>query len=146
VTRHDEDDVWRSIVENYGERPDLDDPDETPDPPSTVSATSADLDAEVASYDPEPTVAPDRGDLDDDEDRYVPPAPPPLPRPAPRRAAAWGGLVGAPMLMLVLVVFGIDLPGVLDLVLLAAFVGGFGYLVATMPKRPREPWDDGSQV
>jgi hypothetical protein len=40
----------------------------------------------------------------------------------------------------------VHLPAVLGWSLVAWFVGGFLYLVATMPRSPREPWDDGSRV
>ncbi len=53
----------------------------------------------------------------------------------PRRRAAWAGLFGSPFLMLVAVVLGWRLPGWLMLGLAGAFVGGFVYLIATMPNR-----------
>jgi len=43
-------------------------------------------------------------------------------------------------------VFSIDLPSLIDYLLIGWFVGGFGYLVATMSRTPREPWDDGSRI
>lgn len=139
MTRPDEDDAWRSIVENYGERPDLGD---LADPAEPRPAPPRDDDLPEEQLPSEPARAP----YTDPDDRFVPPPPPPLPRPTPRRAAAWAGLMGSPLLMLIGVVFGISLPWVLDLALLAGFVGGFAYLVATMNRRPQDPWDDGSRV
>ena len=74
----------------------------------------------------------------------MPPPPPPVPRPEPRRGLAWAGLFGAPVILLVALVFGVYLPGWLSLLLVAGFIGGFGYLVATMSNDPRDPGDDGA--
>jgi hypothetical protein len=128
VSGQHEDDAWRSIVENYGERA-LDEPEpveETPEP------------AYVAPRASEPE--------DDPEDRFVPPLPPPLPHPPPVRMAAWCGLFGAPAVLLVALVLGIPLPQWLGLGLVGAFLVGFGYLVLHMQRGPRDPWDDGAQL
>lgn len=126
----EDDQAWQAIVDNYGDRPEV----EEPEPAAPAGDEWPDADEPAAT----PTAA--------DEDRFVPPAPPPLPVPAPRRAIAWGGVFGAPVLMLLCMAAGLDLPAVLDYALLGWFVGGFGYLVATMPRAPREPWDDGSRI
>jgi hypothetical protein len=127
-----EDAVWREIVDNYGERVEVDDaPLSEPQPVAAVVP------------DPEPEVAVVRPV---DEERFVPPPPPPLPRPAPPRAIAWAGVFGVPIVLLVCLIATLDLPTVLDYALLTWFVGGFGYLVATMSREPREPWDDGSRI
>ena len=76
----------------------------------------------------------------------MPPPPPPLPRPEPRRALAWLGLFGAPVVLLAALVFGVYLPGWLSLILVGGFVGGFVYLVSTMPSGPRDPGDDGARI
>jgi hypothetical protein len=83
---------------------------------------------------------------EDEEEHFVPPPPPPLPKLDPRRKLAWVGLFGAPALGLVLMVLGVVVPGWVVLGLVAAFVGGFGYLVATMGSSPPDPWsgDDGA--
>lgn len=129
---HDE--AWRAIVDNYGERPEI---DESPTVgPAPVRPTP--------EPEPEPLVTP--AAAYDEAERFVPPTPPPLPRPEPRRAVAWAGLFCAPVLVLIATVFGIDLPALLDYLLIGWFVGGFVYLVATMSRTPREPWDDGSRI
>jgi hypothetical protein len=127
-----EDAVWRDIVDNYGERAQVDEP--APPEPEPVVAFEPEPE-------PEPVVV-----RPVDEERYVPPPPPPLPRPAPPRAIAWVGVFGVPIILLVCLVATLDLPTLLDYALLAWFVGGFGYLVATMSREPREPWDDGSRI
>lgn len=127
-----EDAAWREIVDNYGERAEVDDAPQPEPPPLPVAA---------AEPEPEPTVV-----RPADEERFVPPPPPPLPRPAPPRAIAWAGVFGVPVVLLVCLVATLDLPTLLDYALLTWFVGGFGYLVATMSREPREPWDDGSRI
>ena len=125
--------AWQDIVDNFGERAELDDLDPTPTAPTRPAP------------EPEPVAVDIRAAYDEAE-RFVPPPPPPLPRPEPRRAVAWAGLFGVPVLTLLLLIVRIDLPALLDYLLIAWFVGGFGYLVATMSQTPRDPWDDGSRI
>ena len=84
----------------------------------------------------------------DEEGHFVPPTPPPLPTLEPRRKLAWIGMFGAPTVMLLAVVFGWQLPGWVGTLLVGSFVGGFVYLVATMPRRRPGDWsgDDGAVV
>jgi hypothetical protein len=117
VTQPD-DEAWRQIVDNYGERP-------TPPPEPPVEAS-------------EPFYL----ELYDEE--FVPP---PLPPPAvisPERRLAWVGLVGSPLALVVVNLIGYPLPHVLTGALVLAFIVSFGYLVATMD--PRDPDDDGARV
>ena len=128
MSRQDEDDAWRSIVENYGERAEID-----PAPPATEPEPAYDLN----QWD---------DDVDEPEDRFVPPPPPPLPHPTPLRLAAWLGVFGAPAVLLVAMVLALPLPTWLEKGLVGAFVGGFLYLVFNMERGPRDPWDDGARV
>lgn len=146
MSERDEEALWRSIVENYGERISLESPAEPtvepePDPPA----------------DPGPPVRPraqppaqrDEPDVldawDDPDDHFVPPEPPPLPSPEPPRLLAWAGVFGVPILVIVVSVLKISIPSFVSLLGLAWFVGGFGYLVATM-RRDGDPdeRDDGA--
>ena len=137
-----DDEVWAQIVANYGERPEMG--------PEPGTATPAE---------PESLRVFDRSYLDavdgletaatwDDEGHFVPPPPPPLPRPDVRRAIAWAGLIGGPFLLLVAVVLSLAYPGWLTGLLVAGFVGGFVFLVATMPRGRHDDWsgDDGAVV
>ena len=142
VSRPDDDShtdsAWREIVENYGERAQLDEPVATPEPPEDPAPAS------YGEPEPEPEDV-----LDDvaEVDRFQQPEPPPVPLPSTwQRRAAWGGVFVAPVLALLLALLRVQLPGLLALGLVGWFVGGFLYLVATMPRTPREPWDDGSRV
>jgi hypothetical protein len=126
---HDEDEQWRSIVDNYGDRPELPGTDLTSEPsPPAVAGPVADLAPEL------------------DDDRFVPPDPPPVPIPERPRLAAWLGVLIAPLLLLVSAAARIHLPGLVGFGLVAWFVAGFGYLVATMPRGPRDPGDDGARL
>jgi hypothetical protein len=129
VQPDNEDEAWRAIVENYGDRPDLDPADAPPE----------------AAAREEPPVAPVPAPTDDDE-RFVPPPPPPVPRSSPDRLAAWAGLFGAPLVLLVALVLNVSLPTWAGYVLVAWFVGGFLYLVVQMPSGPRDPGDDGARL
>jgi hypothetical protein len=122
VAGQDEDEVWRSIVANYGDRPELADED-PPAPPTPYAAKE-----ETA------------------EEKFVPPPPPPLPRPENKRLVAWLGLFAVPTVLLACLVTGIRLPSLVAFAMMAWFVGGFTYLVLTMPRGPRDPGDDGAVV
>lgn len=127
--QHD-DDAWRAIVENYGERPRV---DPLPaDPPDLTG--------------PPPPAPYDLVDDPWEDEGFVPPEPPPVPQPPPVRLAAWLGLFGSPAVLLLALVLGIDLPAPLAYGLVVAFVGGFGYLVVHMQHGPRDPGDDGARL
>jgi hypothetical protein len=153
----DEDAAWAAIVANYGDRPEMgstgfdvgdddrgtgeDDrvvePVETTRPRNIFDRTYIESNTEQtaeASW--------------DDEGHFVPPPPPPLPTLDPRRKLAWIGMFGAPTLMLLAVIFGWHFPSWLGTLLVGSFVGGFVYLVATMPRRRPGDWsgDDGAVV
>lgn len=135
----DEDAAWRAIIENYGPEPTVEDPPAEPPSPRVLP----DL----------PATRRDGGDsLNtgaswDDEGHFVPPVPPPMPPLEPRRKLAWLGLFGAPTLMLVAVVLGWSLADIVMGFLVCWFVGGFAFLVATMPRsRGGDGPDDGAVV
>jgi hypothetical protein len=129
-----EDAEWQSIIENYGDRPEV----APPEPPQQPEPVVFEVPPELGPRSWEPTA---------EDDRYVPPPAPPVPRPHGLRAIAWFGLFGVPTIVLVCLVLGISLPSPTGLLALVWFVGGFGYLVATMngPKNDGG-WDDGAVV
>lgn len=134
----DEDAAWQAIVDNYGDRVELD-PEPGPEP------VEPDLD-DPADADPEAEAT----DEDDDEvpahDRFVPEDPPPVPIPPFDRLLAWLGVFGSPTVLLVFLISGLSMPGWLGWLLVGGFVAGFCYLVIRMPGSPRDPWDDGARV
>jgi len=136
VTGHNEDAVWKDIVDNYGDRPLLD-PDEQAAAARAAEAEAVDLTDEESR---------DVARSEPTEDRFVPPPPPPLPRVAPDRLAAWAGVFLSPLILLVATVLRLPLPTVIAWLLIAAFLGGFGYLVHQMPRGPRDPFDDGARL
>jgi hypothetical protein len=177
-----EDALWRAIVENYGERPSLEEldgattstpepgPETGPDPardpgpdpardpgPDPAKDPGSDLEPPAARLPPSlpdpavPTLPPDDRPSShrttvDPEDHFVPPPPPPLPTPPPARLLAWVGLFGVPMFVMVALVAGLTLPAWVGLVLMAWFVGGFLFLVASMRKGPGTDPDDGARL
>lgn len=165
----DEEAAWRLIVENYGERPPLE-ADEDPEAPASPESPPPapprrptphpfdrsyldSLDAGRSEPAPsqdrrrnDPVQPVDRSDDRHAEDHFVPPEPPPVPRATPGRRIAWCGLFLPPLLMLAAVVFGLTFPSWLALGLVAGFVGGFVFLVATMPRDGGDGGGDGAVV
>ena len=134
MSGRDDDEAWRAIVDNYGERPRVEDP-----PPPAVAPDPA----------PAEPFDPTIDDLDarvDPADRFVPLPPPPAPRLELPRHLPWLGVLGIPVLLLVSLLGSIDLPTWLGYLLVCGFVGSFVYLVLTMKPGGRDPWDDGARV
>ena len=135
-----EDELWQAIVENYGERPQIEEP-AVDVPPSPRDLTAADEPAHDDTGDTIGEAAPA-----DPDEHFVPPLPPPLPKPPTARLLAWLGLFGVPAFVLVTLVAGIALPSWLGLLLMGWFVGGFVFLVASMKPGPGESGDDGARI
>ena len=128
-TGRSEDEAWRSIVENFGDRARLDDVPPVPADPAPFNPTHDEVDA----WEDEPA------------ERFVPPLlPPPPPLPWPQRLA-WLGVFGSPALLVVVLLTGLPVPSLLGYGLVAGFAGGFLYLVATM-RNGRDPWDNGARL
>ena len=131
----DEAAAWADIVANYG--------DEPTDPPVDTERPVV----ETNLFDRAFVDSQDAFEPWDAEEHFVPPEPPPLPKLEPRRKLAWIGLFGAPLLMLIAVVAGLTFPDWFIALMVASFIGGFVYLVATM-RRGSDDWpgDDGAVV
>ena len=146
----DEDLLWRSIVDNYGDRVTLDPTTDEPTGEPLEEPTEEPTATQVPAPSPEEQPAEARDWLDaydDPEDHFVPPEPERVPTPEPRRLIAWAGVFGVPVAVLVLVVLQVSLPPWASMLCLAWFVGGFGYLVATMRREPPDSdWDDGARL
>jgi hypothetical protein len=150
VQRDSDEDAWRDIVDNYGERIELDDDSsgeaaaEPEDNKGYDAAASAGLQRLFRPL-PEPQI--DTDDLEDELDEFVPPTPPPLPKLSPDRFLAWVGLFGSPTILLICLVLDIHLAPWLGYLLVASFIGGFAYLVVKMPRSTDiDPWDDGARL
>ena len=141
-----DDEAWRAIVDNYGDRPDLDQvgAPEQPEEPAVVDPADRAPAAPAEALGTPPTWDDALPETGDDEDRYVPPPPPPLPTTTTDRMVAWIGVFGAPSVLLVLLVLGLRPPSLINYVLVLGFVGGFLYLVVKMNREPRDPDDNGA--
>jgi hypothetical protein len=136
--------AWREIVDHYGERARLSSEDL-----SFSDDVDQEFEPDAQTYHPAYNpLAPSWDPLA--EERFVPPEPPPLPRVSPERLLAWLGVLGVPLVVIALMVVSAvtswSTPTWLDAFLVIGFLGGFGYLVATMSKEPHDPDDDGAQV
>jgi hypothetical protein len=147
-----EDAAWQSIVDHYGEHPEFIGPAEAESAPESADESGPEPGPEVPAhlfaFEAPPELGPRSWEPAPDDDRYVPPPAPPLPRPQGLRLLAWIGLFGVPAVVLVCIVLHVSLPSPLGFLALVWFVGGFGYLVATMngPKDPDGGWDDGAVI
>jgi hypothetical protein len=147
----DEEALWRSIVENYGERPQIGDDPVAPDvseAPPPVPRVSPGV---VRSWSlPDPAEHADVRENEREEraqeEHFVPPEPPPLPRGTPARRLAWCGLFLPPVLMVLAVALRWTFPTWASMLMVLAFVGGFVFLVATMPHDGGDGYDDGAVV
>lgn len=124
-----DDEAWRAIVENYGEHPRVED-----------------LPSPVVEPEPHPATYDEADEVPDEGDRFVPPEPPPAPRVDLPRHLPWVAVFGVPALLLVMLFAGLDLPAWLGYFLVCSFVGSFIYLVLTMQRGGRDPWDDGARL
>jgi hypothetical protein len=93
--------------------------------------------------------APPRPAREDDDEHYIPPAPPPLPKLDPITKGAWVALFGGPAYLVVATAAGWSVPGIAAFLAVAAFVTGFAVLVLRMndpgPGGP-DDGDDGAVV
>jgi hypothetical protein len=95
---------------------------------------------------------PPRPGPEDDEEHFIPPAPPPLPRLDPITKGAWAALFGGPGYLVVATAAGWTVSGIAAFFAVAAFVTGFAILVLRMNEPsgpgPGDPddGDDGAVV
>jgi hypothetical protein len=92
---------------------------------------------------PVPRGVPADGTLAEDEEHFVPPAPPPLPKLDPVAKGAWVALFGGPVYLMVGTAAGWSVSGLAAFCAVAAFVAGFAILVLRMHEPGRGGPDDG---
>ncbi|MFT4264872.1 MAG: hypothetical protein QM572_15925 [Nocardioides sp.] len=138
--RVSEDEAWASIVANYGEHPEFE-----PAPEPVVAHV----------FDDDVDDGPAWSDAADEDDDVFLPGAFVTPEPEPIgwhgwRSVAWIGVLGSPAVALLwtflVQVTSWQAPTWLVYLLGAGFLGGFAYLVATMPKERDDPWDDGARL
>ncbi len=87
--------------------------------------------------------------MPDDDEHFIPPAPPPLPSLDPIAKGAWAALFGGPGYLVVATAAGWSVSGIAAFFAVAAFVTGFAILVLRMnepgPGGP-DDGDDGAVV
>ncbi len=131
-----QDSAWRSIIDNYGDRAEIKAGEFPIEEPIEIDAFDDDIDE---PFEPEPY----------DDGAFVPPVPEKVTIP-PVRLLAWYGVLGAPVAALLAVILveatSWRVPSWLGWFIVAAFFGGFGYLVATMPRSRDDPYDDGARL
>lgn len=95
-----------------------------------------------------PTSGPAIPASDDPQDHFVPPPPPPLPVGDRISRAAWAGLIGGPLVLMLAVLTGAPADGWLGLGAVLVTLAGFATLVARMKDRPArdDDPDDGAVV
>ena len=149
MQRDSDEDAWRAIVDNYGERIELDDvssvepvvePDENQGYDAAGSAGLQRL------FRPLPEPEADRTSRTSSTSSCHPRR-----RRCPschRTGCSRGsGLFGSPTILLVCLVLNIHLVPWLGYLLVASFIGGFAYLVVKMPRSTDiDPWDDGARL
>jgi hypothetical protein len=137
--------AWDEIVANYGDRAEL----------------PADVEGVAPASESGPSYSIRFGEFEDDVDEpfepvedptdggFVPADPEPI-HLGFARTTAWVGVLGAPVLALIATVVvtatDVTVPQWFGWLLVAAFLGGFGYLVLTMPRDRDDPWDDGARL
>jgi len=148
----DVDTAFAAIIAGWGETTE---PGRSTWPAAEDLATGEEAEPQAAAPEPaeRPSIVPGfggpapftAGEAEDAEERFVPPDPPPLPHGDLLSRLAWAGVVGGPLFLLIAALFWRDLPQLLLLLAVAAFVGGFAVLVVRMP-RDRGDDDDGAVV
>jgi hypothetical protein len=134
-----DDAVWAEIMSTYQASPD--EPAASSDEPAAQPVAEAGTLLTPAPGSPTPEPA-------RDEERYVPPPPPPLPTADAVTRAAWAGVAGGPLFLLLATVLQLDIEGWLAFLAVIAFVAGFVTLVARSKDRTPDDAgpDDGAVV
>ncbi len=86
------------------------------------------------------------GDTWEDEGHYVPPPPPELPEGTPLSRLAWAGVIGGPLILLLIAFTGWRPPSIVAYGAGLACLAGFATLVWQLPEGREDGWDDGSRL
>jgi hypothetical protein len=143
--------IWQDLVARLQEPSDgfLDDDG----PPSAAANTSTFRDFDPLGVWRAPSDTPSQpapsGPRDyaapDDEEGFVPADPPSLAGSDPAIVAAWVGAAGGPVFLFLAAIFWRDIPLVVIIAVISAFIACAGYLVYRLPNH-RDDDDDGAVV
>lgn len=160
MSERNDEEQWASIVANYGDRAELvdDEPsDAAPEAPAPAPSPNyfafPSPNAPNDPNDPSDPREPREGSEEEEasaaaseDEGFVPPDPPPVPRPDNLRMAAWIGVLGTPVALVIVQLLDLGIAPIVGYAMVIAFLGGFGLLVSQMPSGPRDPDDDGARV
>lgn len=82
----------------------------------------------------------------EDEGHFVPPPPPEIPEGTPVKRLAWAGVIGGPVVLLLIALTGWQPPGIVGVSAGLACIAGFATLVWHLPEGREDGWDDGSRL
>lgn len=87
---------------------------------------------------PDPVAVPEpvAGPPEDEDEHFIPPAPPPLPHLDPIAKGAWTALFGGPAYLVLASIIGWNVPGWAALAAVVAFVAGFAVVVLRLGDGP----------
>lgn len=137
-----------------GDAPTADPPPATPPPAPPANSPGAGLEAlfeplrrqrQQPAADPAP--APDDFvDNWEDEGHFVPPPPPEIPEGTPIKRLAWAGVLGGPLIILLIALTGWDPPSIVGISAGLATLAGFVTLIWQLPEAREDGWDDGARL
>ena len=158
----DDDRTWAELVEAFNASPDADPREDTSDPwpaaenldPDEPNEPEAFRDASVTlgswppGHDDRPPTPPEAPpgppEPEVEHDHFVPPPPPPIPRGDLVSRLAWAGVIGSPLALILIAATNWSAPSWLMGLMVVAFVGGFGTLVARMRGHHPDDPDEGA--
>jgi hypothetical protein len=82
----------------------------------------------------------------EDEGHFVPPPPPEIPEGTPIKRLAWAGVLGGPLIILLIALTGWDPPSIVGISAGLATLAGFVTLVWQLPEAREDGWDDGARL
>lgn len=118
-----------------------------PPPPEAATDPQAGLDALFAPLRARREPPTDSAaDTWEDEGHFVPPPPPDIPEGTPVTRLAWAGLIGGPLVLLLIAFTGWQPPSIVTYGAGLACIAGFATLVWHLPEGREDGWDDGSRL
>lgn len=108
-----------------------------------LQATSAPAEPELAAMEPS---GPRDYEVSEAEEGFVPEEPPSLRNAEPVMVASWIGAAGGPLFLVIASIFWRNIPILLVIAVILAFLAGTGYLLSRLPKHRDHDSGDGAVV